>query len=56
MMEQCSTLTVLRDGVIIDNIEKENFDPDDIKQKMVGREIKATTTAWTMMATVMKLC
>ena len=40
MMEQCSTLTVLRDGVIIDNIEKENFDPDDIKQKMVGREIK----------------
>lgn len=40
MMEQCSTLTVLRDGVIVDNIEKENFDPDDIKQKMVGREIK----------------
>ena len=40
MMKQCSTLTVLRDGVIIDNIEKENFDPDDIKQKMVGREIK----------------
>ena len=34
MMEQCSTLTVLRDGVIIDNIEKENFDPDDIKQKL----------------------
>ncbi len=40
MMEQCDTLTVLRDGVIIDNIAKENFDPDDIKQKMVGREIK----------------
>ncbi len=40
MMEQCDTLTVLRDGVIIDNIDKADFDPDDIKQKMVGREIK----------------
>ncbi len=40
MMEQCDTLTVLRDGVIIDNIAKADFDPDDIKQKMVGREIK----------------
>lgn len=39
MMEQCDTLTVLRDGVIIDNIEKANFDPDDIKKKMVGREL-----------------
>ncbi len=39
MMEHCDTLTVLRDGVIIDNIERENFDEDDIKQKMVGREI-----------------
>lgn len=40
MMDHCDTLTVLRDGVIIDNIEKAYFDPDDIKQKMVGREIK----------------
>jgi len=40
MMEQCDTLTVLRDGVIIDNIEKKNFNPNDIKQKMVGREMK----------------
>ncbi|SBW02153.1 ABC-type sugar transport system, ATPase component [uncultured Eubacteriales bacterium] len=40
MMEQCDTLTVLRDGVIIDNIARADFDPDDIKQKMVGREIK----------------
>lgn len=40
MMEHCDTLTVLRDGVIIDNIAKADFDPDDIKQKMVGREIK----------------
>lgn len=42
MMEQCSTLTVLRDGVIIDNIPREKFDPDDIKRKMVGREISGS--------------
>ena len=40
LMEQCDTLTVLRDGVIIDNMSKEQFDGDDIKRKMVGREIK----------------
>lgn len=40
MMEHCDTLTILRDGVIIDNIDRENFNADDIKQKMVGREIK----------------
>lgn len=39
MMEHCDTLTVLRDGVIVDNISKKDFDPDDIKQKMVGREV-----------------
>ena len=39
LMEQCDTLTVLRDGVIIDNIERKDFDPDDIKTKMVGREL-----------------
>lgn len=39
MMEHCDTLTVLRDGVIVDNIEKADFDPDDIKKKMVGREV-----------------
>ena len=42
MLEQCDTLTVLRDGVIIDNIAKADFDPDDIKKKMVGREIKGS--------------
>ncbi len=42
MMEHCDTLTVLRDGVIIDNIERENFDPDDIKRKMVGREVSGS--------------
>ena len=35
----CDTLTILRDGVIIDNLEKAAFDPDDIKQKMIGREV-----------------
>lgn len=40
MMEQCDTLTVLRDGIIIDNILRSNFDSNDIKQKMVGRELK----------------
>lgn len=40
LMEHCDTLTVLRDGVIIDNLEKPNFDENDIKHKMVGREIK----------------
>lgn len=39
-MEHCDTLTVLRDGVIIDNIEREDFEAGDIKRKMVGREIK----------------
>ena len=39
IMEHSDTLTVLRDGVIIDNIEKENFEANDIKQKMIGREV-----------------
>ncbi len=39
IMKHSDTLTVLRDGVIIDNIEKKDFDPDDIKKKMIGREV-----------------
>lgn len=39
LMEHCDTLTILRDGVIIDDIAKENFEANDIKHKMVGREI-----------------
>lgn len=39
LMEHCSTLSVLRDGVMIGNLEKEEFEPDRIKQMMVGREI-----------------
>ncbi len=39
IMEHSDTLTVLRDGNIIDNIEKKDFEPNMIKQKMIGREI-----------------
>ena len=40
LMERCNMLTVLRDGVIIDTMEKKDFDAEDIKLKMVGREIE----------------
>ncbi|MGM9604615.1 MAG: sugar ABC transporter ATP-binding protein [Faecousia sp.] len=40
LMEQCDTLTVLRDGNIIGNLEHNEFDGDRIKQMMVGRELK----------------
>lgn len=39
LMEHCDTLTILRDGIIVDNLEKKDFDENKIKQKMVGREI-----------------
>ncbi len=39
LMEHCDKMTVLRDGVIIDSFPREQFDPEDIKRKMVGREI-----------------
>lgn len=39
MMEQCDTLTVLRDGKIIENLDKEDFEPGKIKKLMVGREV-----------------
>ena len=39
IMEHSDTLTVLRDGNIIDNIDKKDFEPNMIKQKMIGREI-----------------
>ncbi len=37
--EQCDFLTVLRDGVMIDTLEKENFSDDKIRKLMVGREV-----------------
>lgn len=39
LMELCDTLTVLRDGVIIGNLEKHEFEANKIKYMMVGREI-----------------
>lgn len=39
IMEHSDTLTVLRDGNIIDNIVKQDFEPNSIKQKMIGREV-----------------
>lgn len=40
MMEHCDTLTILRDGEIIDNLAREQYEPNLIKRLMVGREIK----------------
>lgn len=39
LMEVCDTLTVLRDGKLIDNLEKGEFEEDRIKQLMIGREM-----------------
>lgn len=39
LMEHCDTLTILRDGVIVDNMEKKDYESENIKHKMVGREI-----------------
>ena len=42
LIEKCDTLTVLRDGNIVANLEKakNEFDPDAIKKFMIGRELK----------------
>lgn len=40
LMEVCDTLTVLRDGKLIRDLKKEEFDEGVIKQLMVGRELK----------------
>jgi len=39
IMKHSDTLTILRDGNIIDHMVKEDFEPGSIKQKMIGREI-----------------
>lgn len=39
LMTYCDTMTVLRDGKIIGNLEKDEFEPEKIKQMMVGREV-----------------
>lgn len=38
-MTHCDSLTVLRDGVLITTLEKEEFSEDVVKKCMVGREI-----------------
>ncbi len=40
VMEVCDALTVLRDGVLVQTLKKEEFSPDTVKQLMVGRELK----------------
>ena len=40
MMEHCDKLTVLRDGVIIGTLDKSEYEPNRIRQMMVGRELK----------------
>ncbi len=42
IMDKCDTLTVLRDGNIVANLDKAKgeFDPDVILKAMIGREIK----------------
>ena len=39
IMERCTSLTVLRDGNIIRTFTKDEFDPDQIKLSMIGREL-----------------
>ena len=40
IMEVCDTLTVLRDGHLIRTFRKEEFDADQIRTSMIGRELK----------------
>ena len=40
LIEQCHAVTVLRDGVIIGSLDKEEFDPNVMKKMMVGRDIQ----------------
>lgn len=40
IMEVCDTLTVLRDGNMIRTFEKSEYDPDEIRKAMIGREMQ----------------
>lgn len=40
MMEQCDKLTVLRDGDIIGTLDKKEYEPNTIRNMMVGRTIQ----------------
>lgn len=39
LMETCDCLTVLRDGVLVENIQKQQFEEQYIKKTMVGRAV-----------------
>lgn len=39
IMEHCTALTVLRDGVLIDTLDRDRMEPSLIKSLMVGREM-----------------
>lgn len=39
IMEVCDTVTILRDGIYIDTIEKEHFHAPTLRRMMVGREV-----------------
>ncbi len=41
LMAHCDSLTILRDGNLIDNLDRTDFDENDIKRKMIGREINS---------------
>ena len=42
MMEHCDLLTVLRDGVIIGTLAKADYEPEVIRQMMVGRTLQGS--------------
>ncbi|MBQ9065075.1 MAG: sugar ABC transporter ATP-binding protein [Blautia sp.] len=39
IMEVCDTVTILRDGIYIDTIEKKDYEPALLRRLMVGREV-----------------
>lgn len=40
LMERCNTITVLRDGLIIDTLDRENMSIERIRSLMIGRELQ----------------
>ncbi len=42
IMEVCDSLTVLRDGNIIRSFKKDEYNPDEIRKAMIGRELKGS--------------
>ncbi len=42
IMEKCDALTVLRDGSIIRTFDKHEFNADDIRSAMIGRELEGS--------------